>query len=255
MRINTNTWNRVRYTAFAPLYDRLARFGPQRKRSIELLALQPGERVLIVGAGTGADLPFIPAGVEVVAGDITPAMVERVRARARKLGRPAVAEVMDGQELPLPDGTFDAVILHLIIAVIPDPAACLRETARVLKSNGRAVVFDKFVPDARGPSLLRRVVNLATNALFSDITRRLGPLVHGSGLRIVHREPAALGGAFEIAALVKNPSAPGSQFRATEPAGRGVIAGKPPPQRSHSASGGDASTSRSGSGSIRSSRK
>jgi phosphatidylethanolamine/phosphatidyl-N-methylethanolamine N-methyltransferase len=205
MRINTNRWNRIRYTAFAPLYDRIARFGAQRRRSIALLALKPGERVLIVGAGTGADLPFIPPGVEIVAGDLTPAMVERIRARARDLGRPVAAEVMDGQALPLPDGSFDAVILHLIVAVIPDPAGCLREAARVLKPGGRAVVFDKFVPDEESPSLVRRAVNVVTHTLFSDITRRLGPLVDQAGLRVVHREAAALGGRFEIAVLAREP--------------------------------------------------
>jgi phosphatidylethanolamine/phosphatidyl-N-methylethanolamine N-methyltransferase len=204
MRINTNRWNRIRYTAFAPLYDRIARFASQRRRSLSLLDLQPGERLLIVGAGTGADLPYVPEGVEVVAGDITPAMVGRIRRRARRLGRSVTAEVMDGQALPLPDAQFDAVVLHLIVAVIPDPAACLRETARVLKPRGRAVVFDKFVAEDRTPSLARRALNVVTSALFSDVTRRLGPLLAGTGMRIVHREPAALGGTFEIAVLRKD---------------------------------------------------
>jgi phosphatidylethanolamine/phosphatidyl-N-methylethanolamine N-methyltransferase len=201
MKINTNRWNRIRYTAIAPLYDRVARFGPQRRRSIELLSLAPGERVLIVGAGTGADLPFIPEDVDVVAGDITPAMVERVRARARELGRPVTAGVMDGQDLPLPDASFDAVVLHLIVAVIPDPVACLREAARVLKPDGRAVVFDKFAPDERPPSIARRIANLLTNALATDITRQLGPLLEQSGFELKHREGAAFGSLFEIARI------------------------------------------------------
>jgi phosphatidylethanolamine/phosphatidyl-N-methylethanolamine N-methyltransferase len=205
MRINTNTWNRIRYTAFAPLYDRIAGFAAQRRRSMALLDLKPGERVLIVGAGTGADLPYVPPGVEVVAGDITPAMVERIRRRARRLGRAVTAEVMDGQALPLPDEHFDAVVLHLIVAVIPDPAACLHETARVLKPGSRAVVFDKFVADDQLPSAGRRLLNVITRVLFSDVTRRLGPLLTGTGLRVVHREPAALGGRFEIVVLRKDP--------------------------------------------------
>src|SRR5690606_8852460 len=80
--INTNRWNRLRYTLYAPVYDRVVRFQRPRRTSIDLLALRQGERVLIDGAGTGADLDFIPNGVEVVATDLTPAMVERIRARA-----------------------------------------------------------------------------------------------------------------------------------------------------------------------------
>src|SRR5262245_27007613 len=130
MSLDATTWNRRRYTLWAPLYDFVARFGRQRWRSLALLDLRPGERVLIVGAGTGADLPLILSGVSVLATDLTLAMLDRARPRAR----PGVElRVMDGQALDLPDESFDAVILHLILAVIPDPVACLREAARVLR--------------------------------------------------------------------------------------------------------------------------
>lgn len=112
--INSNRWNRMRYTLWAPMYDRIVHFGAQRHRSIDLLELKRGERLLIVGGGTGADFPFIPDGVEVVAGDITPAMVERMQRRARQLGRNITTDVMDRQKLPIPDASFDAVVLHLI---------------------------------------------------------------------------------------------------------------------------------------------
>lgn len=203
MPINTNAWNRVRYTVFAPVYDWVARFGRQRWRSIELLDPRPGERVLISGAGTGADLEYLPEGVEVAAVDITPAMVERTRERARALGRAVDARVGDAQALDFPDASFDAVILHLIVAVAPDGRRVAEEAARVLRPGGRAIIFDKFVPDAKRASLPRRIANVVTNALFSDVTRRLGPMIEGTGLDVVHREPAALGGRFEIALLEK----------------------------------------------------
>lgn len=203
MDVNTNGWNRLRYTLYAPLYDRVARFGRTRRRSLSLLELRPGERVLIDGAGTGADLPLLPPGVEIVATDLTPAMVERTRRRAERLGIAVDARVMDSHALDFPDASFDAVVLHLIVAVVPDPGRALHEAARVLRPGGRAVVFDKFVPDAAEPSRARRALNVVTRALFSDVTRRLGPLLAGTGLEVVRREPALLGGAFEIALLRK----------------------------------------------------
>lgn len=201
--INNNRWNRIRYTLYAPIYDRIARFTRQRRRSVRVLELQPGERVLIVGAGTGADLSFLPTDVSVTAIDLTPAMVDRIAQRAEALGRAVEARVMDAQNLDFPDSSFDAVILHLIVAVVPDPEAVMREVDRVLVPEGRAVVLDKFVPEGMRPSPIRRAFNTLTNALFSDITRQLGPLLRGTGLEIVHREPAALGGAFEIVLLRK----------------------------------------------------
>lgn len=203
MRLNTLAWNRARYTLLAPLYDTFAGFRLHRRRSLELLGAKPGERVLIDGCGTGADLQFLPAGVDVVATDITPAMVERTRRRAAGLGRTVDARVMDAQALEFADASFDTVVLHLILAVVPDPLAAIREAGRVLKPGGRAVVFDKWVPDDREPSLLRRAGNLVSGVVATEITRKLGPLVAATPLTVEHREPAGKGGFFSITVLRK----------------------------------------------------
>ena len=64
----------------------------------------------------------------------------------------------DAQRLPFADGSFDHAVLHLILAVVPDPAACLAETARVLKPGGSVLIFDKFLrPQQHAP--LRRLIN------------------------------------------------------------------------------------------------
>lgn len=203
MPVNTLAWNRLRYTLLAPVYDWFTGFGPQRRRSIALLAPRPGEHVLILGAGTGRDLPYLPAGVRVTATDLTPAMVERTRRRAQAMGREVDARVMDAQAMNFADGEFDAAVLHLILAVVPDPVSALRETERVLRPGGRAVVFDKWVPDHAAPSPLRRLGNVVANAVATDITRRLGDVVAETGLVVEHREPAGVGGFFSIALLRK----------------------------------------------------
>lgn len=190
----TNRWNRIRYTLYAPIYDRIVRsFNTSRERSIQLLELKAGEQVLLVGAGTGEDLQFIPEGVEITAVDITPTMVEHIRRKAEILKRPVQASVMDGQALELPPERFDAVVLHLILAVIPDPIACIQEAARVLKPGGRVVVFDKFLPEKEQPSLPRRLANLIANFAFSDINRKLESIVATAPLNLRHEEPAVYG--------------------------------------------------------------
>jgi phosphatidylethanolamine/phosphatidyl-N-methylethanolamine N-methyltransferase len=205
MPVNTNLWNKIRYTIFSPFYDRVASFPRYRRRSVEVLRLTDGERVLIVGAGTGADIPYIPSGVHITAIDITSAMIDRIMRKAKRLGRPVDAKVMDGQALDFPSDSFDAVILHLILAVIPDPYACIKEAARVLRPGGRAVVWDKFVPDDEEPSLVRRFINLFTNVAFSDINRKLGPLVEHAGLVVEHQEWISLGGLPYQIALLRKP--------------------------------------------------
>lgn len=199
-----NFWNRVRYSSWAPFYDLIAHHTrPMRWRSLAQLNLQPGERVLIVGAGTGLDLDLIAPGPVVTATDLTPAMLERLRHRAARLGLAVDARVMDGQALEFDDESFDAVILHFIVAVIPDPVRCMREAARVLRPGGRAVILDKFAPDDGPLPMWLRLLNPLASVLATHVNRRLGPLLAGSGLRVIHREPAALRGFFQIALAMK----------------------------------------------------
>jgi ubiquinone/menaquinone biosynthesis C-methylase UbiE len=198
-------WNRLRYTLWAPAYDaiaRLAGFEDARRLSTERLRLTPGDSVLIVGAGTGLDLDFLPSNVHVTAIDVTPAMLEQLKHRAATAGRPVTARIMDARQLAFPDSSFDAVVMHLILAVMPEPERGLREAVRVLRPGGRVAVFDKFLRDEERPSLRRRLLNAIAKPLFSDLNRRLGPLTVGTSLVIEHDEPVAFGGAYRAVTLV-----------------------------------------------------
>src|SRR5512137_204275 len=77
----TNRWNQFIYRLWAPVYDATVGhfFLPGRERAMELLNLQPGERVLLVGVGTGADLPLLPAGVTATGIDLSPDMLAKAR--------------------------------------------------------------------------------------------------------------------------------------------------------------------------------
>ena len=204
MPLNTNRWNRLRYSLWAPFYDPVVwAIGKGRRRALALLRVEAGERVLIDGCGTGLDLELLPRGAVITAVDLTPAMVERTRARAGELGMPVDARVMDAGRLEFPDASFDCVLLHLILAIVPDPVAAAREAARVLRPGGRASIFDKFLPDGARPSLLRRAANLVTNALATDINRHLPPILDAAGLHVVQEEPSVFGGRFRVVIVGK----------------------------------------------------
>lgn len=199
-------WNRIRYTFWAPLYDRVAGaagFGDARRRSIERLRLAPGGRVLVIGAGTGLDLDYLRADLDVTAIDVTPAMLTRLETRAAERGRRVTTHVMDARRLQFPDAAFDAVVMHLVLAVMPEPERGLAEAVRVLRPGGRIAVFDKFLRDDERASVKRRLLNAVAKPLFSDMNRRLGPLVATTTLTVEADEPVAFGGVYRIATLLK----------------------------------------------------
>lgn len=204
MKINTNTWNKIRYTLYTPGYDSIAGyFRESRTKSIDSLDLKPSDKVLIVGAGTGLDLESIQTDCDIIATDITPSMIARIKKRNIKLKRNVDAIVMDGQALRYDDNSFDKIILHLILAVIPNPVACIKEAERVLKSGGYIVVFDKFVRKDTEVSFIRRFLNLLTNFIFSDITRDFESIVNKTGLMVISDIDADFNGNFRLIKMTK----------------------------------------------------
>jgi len=204
MKINTNSWNKIRYTLYTPGYDLIAGyFKDSRKKSIESLEIKSGDKVLIVGAGTGLDLEFLPNDCEIIATDITPSMIERIKKRNKILNRQVQSIVMDGQTLDFVDNSFDKIIIHLILAVIPDPIACIQESERVLKHGGQIVVFDKFVHKNSKISLLRRFANVLTNLVFTDITRDFESIINKTELTVLTDKDADFNGNFRLIKLAK----------------------------------------------------
>lgn len=201
----TNRWNQFIYRLWAPIYDSTVNyfFMPGRKRALELLDLQPGEKVLLVGIGTGADLPFLPSSVDATGIDLSPEMLAKAHLKLNRC--PAAVKLIQGdaQTLLVEESAFDAVVLNLILSVIPDGNTCLKSELRALKPGGRAVIFDKFLPEGASASPIRKFLNLFSTLLGTDINRRLSDMMKDCPCQVAHDEPSTAGGMYRVILLEK----------------------------------------------------
>lgn len=99
--------------------------------------LQPGERVLELGCGTGSMWQGVtlPEGCRVTLTDSSAGMLEAARENTAHLA--ADYAVVDVQQIPYEDASFDVVIANMMLYHVPDIARALREIRRVLRPGGR----------------------------------------------------------------------------------------------------------------------
>ena len=195
---------RLSYTLLAPFYDLVAAraFDGARRASLAALPRTGVCNVLLDGAGTGLDLPHLPACHRYAALDLTHAMLMRALPRARALDLDCVEG--DGMALPFRDASFDYAVLHLILAVVPQPVRLLAEAARVVKRGGSILVMDKFLrPGVRAP--LRRLLSplagriaTRTDVVFEEV------LAQVPGLHLERDEPAMANGWFRQIRLTRS---------------------------------------------------
>jgi ubiquinone/menaquinone biosynthesis C-methylase UbiE len=178
-----NGSNRRKYRWLAAIYDRTVKnpfFEQARRRQFDLAQIRPHDRVLIVGIGTGLDLPYLPAEAEKVGIDLSSEMLARAR---RKSSDPRLTLLeMGAEDLKFDDASFDVVVMNLVLSVVQDPKRALREAARVLKPGGSIWILGSFA--SAEPSLLRRAVSRVATAIGGgDFTLSLERLLEGTTLR------------------------------------------------------------------------
>jgi len=129
---------------FAAAYDPMTRpleravLGEYRARLLAGLA----GHVLDVGAGTGANLPYLRQASRVVAAEPDVAMRRRLAARLAQAAVPVELSSDPAERLRYPDASFDAVVFTLVLCSVTSPDRALAEARRVLRPAGRLIILE-----------------------------------------------------------------------------------------------------------------
>lgn len=198
MTVREQPWHRnpllrLSYSLIAPFYDLVIErpMREARRTSLATLPMHEPQQVLISGVGTGLDLPHLPVLHRYTALDFNPAMLSH--AAPRGAGLEVEFVLGDSMDLPFDDAQFDHVVLHLIVAVVPEPQRCLAEAARVLKPGGTILLFDKFLhPQQRAP--LRRLFNVVTRRFATRMDVVFEEVLFAAPGLVIERDEPMLGG-------------------------------------------------------------
>jgi ubiquinone/menaquinone biosynthesis C-methylase UbiE len=175
----------------APAYDRQMQFFDRHLfgDSRTWVCSQAAGDVLEVAIGTGLNLGFYPDGVRLVGVDFSPAMLQRARDRALKLGRAVDLQEGDAQALAFPDASFDTVVCTFSLCGIPDERQAVAEMGRVLRPGGQLLLADHVAGSAWPTRAVQRLLELVTVPLGGEhFLRRPLEQVRAEGLQVERQE-------------------------------------------------------------------
>jgi demethylmenaquinone methyltransferase / 2-methoxy-6-polyprenyl-1,4-benzoquinol methylase len=176
------------FAPLGPTYDRYASlfsFGQDprwRRFLVSRIEAGAGERVLDVATGTAAVAIELARtqGCSVVGLDQSPEMLAEGRARVERAGVTGRIELVEGraEATPFEDASFDALTFTYLLRYVADPAATLRELARVVRPGGTIASLEFGVP----PGLLPRAAwNLYGGVGLPLVGRLVSPGWHEVG--------------------------------------------------------------------------
>jgi len=173
------------YELYAPVYDFIFDwiFAPGRAAAVKPLALQPNDRVLEVGIGTGLNLPLYPPAVRLTGIDLSQEMLDKAVERVQTLTMPNVTlKVMDATSMDFGENEFDKALATYTISAVPDPVAVLREMRRVVRPDGILVLLNHFRSERRAVGRFEDLVAPICTRLGWKSNLPLTPLLKQVGL-------------------------------------------------------------------------
>jgi ubiquinone/menaquinone biosynthesis C-methylase UbiE len=140
-----SVWGRI----FAAGYDHIMSGSEQATHRAHREALIPHAkgRVLEIGGGTGANLPFYEGVEALTLTEPERPMVRRLQRRLSEHPSPATVLRAPAEDLPFEDDSFDVVVSTLVLCTVDDQPRAARELRRVLKPGGRLLFLEHVRAD------------------------------------------------------------------------------------------------------------
>ncbi|WP_394237556.1 class I SAM-dependent methyltransferase [Niallia oryzisoli] len=194
-----------RYNRISGIYEAMDKMIKEEWR-LNLLSKVSG-KVLEVGIGTGANLPFYPTKTQSLTGvDFSKGMLKHANDKVSKGNFLFPIELMEAdiQALPFPDNTFDSVVSTCVFCSVPDPLVGLKELRRVCKPTGHIFMLEHMRSDNKFVGAVMDVLNPLTVSLWgANINRETIKTIQYSGL-VIERDSSLMGSIFRDLAVSPN---------------------------------------------------
>jgi phosphatidylethanolamine/phosphatidyl-N-methylethanolamine N-methyltransferase len=179
------------YTSYAGIYDKIFGkvFHEGRESAIRNLNVQPDERILEVGVGTGLALPMYPRHCQIVAIDFSEGMLEIAKKRTTEHQMEHVRlHRMDAGEMDFEDNSFDTVVAAYVVTAVPDYRKVVNEMIRVCRPGGRIIMLNHFSNGNKMIAAVEKVISPLTKHLGWRTDLSLNAVLEGTSLQVARQQ-------------------------------------------------------------------
>jgi phosphatidylethanolamine/phosphatidyl-N-methylethanolamine N-methyltransferase len=179
------------YTSYAGIYDKIFGkvFHEGRESAIRNLNVQPHERILEVGVGTGLALPMYPRHCQIVAIDFSEGMLEIAKKRTAEHQMEHVTLYrMDAGAMEFPDDSFDTVVAAYVVTAVPDHRKVVNEMIRVCRPGGRILMLNHFSNGNKMIAAVEKVISPLTKHLGWRTDLSLNMVLEGTSLHVARKQ-------------------------------------------------------------------
>ncbi len=141
-------------------------------------------KTLLVAAGTGADFKYLPENIDLTAIDFAPKMLEKAKEKLGDFKGNIALKEADVTELDFSSESFDTVVTSCTFCSVPDPVKGLKELRRVLKNDGRLLMFEHVRSSNFYLGAMMDIMNPLAKMLGPNLNRRTSDNIRKAGFKL-----------------------------------------------------------------------